>query len=266
MPMVQGWCDPAFKTVHDAFAASFSDRLPDQDREHGAALAAIVDGKILVDLWGGWADKAATRPWTRDTCGVVMSQTKGWTAIVVHSLAEAGLLNLDKPIAEIWPVFAANGKDAITTAHVLDHSAGIPFVQIGTRKLGFDQTRWERAIEEAPALHAPGERHIYHPPHLRLHLRGYRLPRQRKRHFRATVAEGHRPAWPRLDLRRGGGPSVLPGSPFRISGVAAHRSARRRLEPSGEHFHRMARNRITGIEQVVAHTSNLGRSCRRLPK
>jgi CubicO group peptidase (beta-lactamase class C family) len=163
MPMVQGWCDPAFKTVHDAFAASFSDRLPDQDREHGAALAAIVDGKILVDLWGGWADKAATRPWTRDTCGVVMTQTKGWTAIVVHSLAEAGLLNLDKPIAEIWPVFAANGKDAITTAHVLDHSAGIPFVQIGTRKLGFDQTRWERAIEEAPALHAPGERHIYHP-------------------------------------------------------------------------------------------------------
>jgi CubicO group peptidase (beta-lactamase class C family) len=162
MPMVQGWCDPAFKTVQDAFAASFEDRVADQDREHGAALAAIVDGKMVVDLWGGWADKAATRPWTRDTGGVVMSQTKGWTAIVVHSLAEAGLLNLDKPIAEIWPAFAANGKDAITTAHVLDHSAGVPLVRVGTRKLGFDQARWERAIEEATALHAPGERHIYH--------------------------------------------------------------------------------------------------------
>jgi CubicO group peptidase (beta-lactamase class C family) len=94
MAMIQGWCEPAFKRVQDAFAASFSDRLPDQDREHGAALAAIVNGKMVVDLWGGWADKAATRPWTRDTGGVV--------------------------------------------------------------KLGFDQARWERAIEEAPALHAPG--------------------------------------------------------------------------------------------------------------
>jgi len=62
MPMVQGWCDPAFKTAQDAFAASFEDRVADQDREHGAALAAIVDGKMVVDLWGGWADKAATRP------------------------------------------------------------------------------------------------------------------------------------------------------------------------------------------------------------
>jgi CubicO group peptidase (beta-lactamase class C family) len=163
MPMIQGWCDPAFNAVRDAFEASFSGSLADQDREHGAAITAIVDDRMVVDLWGGWADKAGTRPWTRDTAGVVMSQTKGWTGILVHSLAEAGLVNLDKPIAEIWPGFAANDKEAITMAHVLDHSAGVPFVRVGTRELGFDQARWERAIEDAPALHAPGVRHIYHP-------------------------------------------------------------------------------------------------------
>jgi CubicO group peptidase (beta-lactamase class C family) len=160
---VQGWCDPAFKSVKEAFAASFSPGLADADREHGAAITAIVDERVVVDLWGGWADKAGTRPWARDTAGVVMSQTKGWTALVIHTLVEAGMLKLDRPIAELWPAFGANGKDAITMTHLLEHSAGIPFVRIGTRALGFDQDRWERAIEDAPPVHAPGARHIYHP-------------------------------------------------------------------------------------------------------
>jgi len=37
--------------------------------EVGAALAVYVDGDAVVDLWGGYADAARTRPWQRDTIG-----------------------------------------------------------------------------------------------------------------------------------------------------------------------------------------------------
>lgn len=163
MSMIDGWCDPAFQRVRDAFEASFADDRADADRELGAAFAVVVDGRVVVDLWGGWADQKSTRPWARDTACVVMSQTKGWTAILVHALAEAGLVDLERPIARLWPAFGANGKQDITLAHVLEYRSGVPVVQIGTRNLGFDPIRWERALEEAPALHAPGERSIYHP-------------------------------------------------------------------------------------------------------
>jgi CubicO group peptidase (beta-lactamase class C family) len=163
MSMIDGWCDPAFERVRQVFAASFAEDVPDPLREHGAAFAAVVDGRLVVDLWGGWADQAGTRPWTRDTAGVVLSQTKAWTALVVHSLAQAGVVDLEAPIARLWPEFGAHGKDGVTLADVLDYRSGVPVVAIGTRGLGFDQDRWERALEAAPPLHAPGSRRIYHP-------------------------------------------------------------------------------------------------------
>ncbi len=35
--------------------------------ELGATVTVIVKGKAVVDLWGGWADRAHTRRWTWDT-------------------------------------------------------------------------------------------------------------------------------------------------------------------------------------------------------
>jgi predicted O-methyltransferase YrrM len=33
----------------------------------GASLAVNIDGEMVVDLWGGWADEARTVPWAEDT-------------------------------------------------------------------------------------------------------------------------------------------------------------------------------------------------------
>ena len=53
---VDGTCDPAFAAVRDAFAQNFADGL-----ELGASLSISVDGRNVVDLWGGHLDAATTR-------------------------------------------------------------------------------------------------------------------------------------------------------------------------------------------------------------
>src|SRR5690606_39293678 len=68
----------------------------------------------LVDLWGGMADPAAQRPWTRDTVSIVFSCTKGATAICAHVLKSRGLIDYDDPVARFWPEFARHGKGDTT--------------------------------------------------------------------------------------------------------------------------------------------------------
>ncbi len=88
MPQIHGHCDDRFAGVRDAFEENFTDR-----GELGAAVTVLVDGAPVVDLWGGWADAARTRPWERDTVVNVWSTGKGPTALCAHVLADRGLLD-----------------------------------------------------------------------------------------------------------------------------------------------------------------------------
>ncbi|MFF5256231.1 serine hydrolase domain-containing protein [Streptomyces leeuwenhoekii] len=117
---VHGHCDPRFSAVRTAFEENFRDR-----GELGAAVAVLVDGAAVVDLWGGWADAARTRPWQRDTLVNVWSTTKGPVALCAHLLADRGLLDLDAPVAAYWPEFAAAGKEKVLVRHLLSHRAGL---------------------------------------------------------------------------------------------------------------------------------------------
>ena len=96
--MVHGHCDAAFARVRDAFAEALVSGF-----EVGAALAAYVDGREVVDLWGGYADAERTRPWQRDTIVNLYSVGKAVTAICALRLADAGRLDLDAPVARYWP-------------------------------------------------------------------------------------------------------------------------------------------------------------------
>ncbi|MFJ9243513.1 serine hydrolase domain-containing protein [Streptomyces sp. NPDC101776] len=119
-PAIDGHCDPRFTAVRTAFEENFRDR-----DELGAAVAVTVDGETVVDLWGGWADEARTRPWERDTLVNVWSTTKGPTALCAHILADRGLLDLDAQVATYWPEFAAAGKENVLVRHLLSHRAGL---------------------------------------------------------------------------------------------------------------------------------------------
>lgn len=117
---VAGYCDPRFAGVGELFRRNL-----DSGADVGASFCAIIDGEVVVDLWGGWADEARVRPWKRDTIVCVYSTTKTMTALVALVLADRGELDMDAPVARYWPEFAQNGKQGILVRHLLSHSAGL---------------------------------------------------------------------------------------------------------------------------------------------
>jgi CubicO group peptidase (beta-lactamase class C family) len=155
---IHGSCTSRFERVRDAFEQNFALR-----HEVGAAVAAWVDGELVVNLWAGTADAAGTRPWRVDTLATVLSGTKGLTSTCVHQLVERGELDLDAPVARYWPEFGQAGKEAITIAMVMSHRSGV----IGPRKrLPWQQvTDWDFVCEQlaiAEPWWEPGTAQGYH--------------------------------------------------------------------------------------------------------
>ena len=158
MTEVHGHCDDRFAGVREAFEANFRER-----DELGAAVAVFVDGRPVADLWGGWADRARTRPWERDTVVDVWSTTKGVTALCAHLLAERGLLDLDAEVARYWPEFAANGKEGVLVRHLLSHRSGVAGLSepLSARELYDWETTIARLAAQKP-LWEPGSASGYH--------------------------------------------------------------------------------------------------------
>jgi CubicO group peptidase (beta-lactamase class C family) len=118
---VSGTCEPAFAEVRAEFERNLAER-----GEVGASVHVVVDGRPVVDLWGGSVDPEGAEPWEADTAVVVYSCTKGATALSAHLLIDRGLLDLDAPVGDYWPEFATNGKEAATVRMMLNHSVGVP--------------------------------------------------------------------------------------------------------------------------------------------
>lgn len=93
--------------------------------ELGCSLAVVVDGELVCDVWGGWADEAQTRPWEADTITNVWSTTKTMTALSALVLMDRGTLDPNEKVATYWPEFAANGKDQIEVRHLMSHTSGV---------------------------------------------------------------------------------------------------------------------------------------------
>lgn len=102
------------------------DDLVASGTERGLQVAVYADGELVVDAVAGVADPDSGRPVTSGTPFFSYSIGKGVTATAVHVLAEQGVLRYDTTIADVWPEFAVNGKSAITLAHALSQSAGVP--------------------------------------------------------------------------------------------------------------------------------------------
>ena len=156
--MTDGICKPGFERVAEAFAENFRSK-----GEVGASVCLTVGGDIVVDLWGGVADRKTGRAWTRDTVSIVFSCTKGATALCAHVLASRGTLDLDAPVVELWPEFGQKGKEHVTTRMMLDHSAGVPALRDRVKESGPFEWDYmtERLAAEEP-FWPPGTRNGYH--------------------------------------------------------------------------------------------------------
>jgi CubicO group peptidase (beta-lactamase class C family) len=120
MADVHGTCDSRFEGVRETLAKSL-----EAGTDVGASVAVLVEGEPVVDIWGGFADEARTRPWERDTITNVWSTTKTMTFLCALMLADRGQLDFHAPVARYWPEFAAGGKEAVEVRHLMAHSAGL---------------------------------------------------------------------------------------------------------------------------------------------
>lgn len=155
---IEGHCDPRFAPLREAFAENFA-----VEDEVGAAVCVHVGGRPVVDLWGGFSDAARTRRWRRDTLVNAYSVGKGVLAVLVAAVVERGGIELDAPVAKLWPEFAAAGKADVPVRTLLSHRAGLPAVRERLPdQAAYDWDRMCAALAGQEPWWEPGSAHGYH--------------------------------------------------------------------------------------------------------
>lgn len=157
---IDGICDARFAALRDAFAAGFA--APAEQRETGAALCVVLEGHVVADLWGGHRDAAGRLPWQHGTRVNMMSVGKAMLALVTHILADRGVLDLDAPVARLWPEFGASGKHDLRLRWLLDHRAGLPHAAGAVPGEAHDWDRMVARLAAQAPLWEPGTTPCYH--------------------------------------------------------------------------------------------------------
>jgi len=135
-----------FHRLSRAFEHNFSEL-----GELGAACCVWdVERGPIIDLIGGERDRNG-KPWETDTLVLVWSCTKGVAAATCLQAMVREKVALDRPVASVWPEFAANGKEAITISQLLSHQAGLAVLERAIDALDYE------AVEAALAAQAPIE-------------------------------------------------------------------------------------------------------------
>ncbi|KJH51327.1 beta-lactamase [Dictyocaulus viviparus] len=129
----------------------------------GAAFAVYHRGKLVVDLWGGYADESCTRRWNDDTITVLFSCTKSVAAICMAMLVDRGLCDYGDKVVQYWPEFGQHGKHDITIEMILSHRAGLPYFEKSLSLADLtDGLRMATIIEEEKPKYQPGTKTVYH--------------------------------------------------------------------------------------------------------
>ncbi len=132
-------------------------RVVDLVRARGvpAQLCVRRHGRVVVDEAYGCAP---------DALFYLFSTSKPYVALLVHLLAQRGLVDLDEPVARYWPEFGQRGKAAATVRQVLQHRAGVPVARSVARDAlaARDWTRSVRHLERARPSFPPGRVPAYH--------------------------------------------------------------------------------------------------------
>src|SRR6476661_10438585 len=131
--------------------------------ETGLQIAVLRHGRVLADVVSGVADPQTAQPVSPGTLFYAASTAKGVAASLAHVLAERGEITYDLRLADVWPEFAACGKEPATLRHVLLHTAGLPGLPRETTVA--DLCDWDRmcaALAAAEPWWEPGTRFGYH--------------------------------------------------------------------------------------------------------
>lgn len=158
MANTYGYCDPTFTSVRDLLQQNIAN-----NSEVGASLCVNIDGRNVIDLWGGHFDPERTKPWKKDTVTAVWSCSKVVCNLAALTLIDRGLLDPNENVAAYWPEFAARGKENVKVWQIMSHSSGVSgweppiswedvfHLRKSTEKLAAQEPWW-----------TPGERNGYH--------------------------------------------------------------------------------------------------------
>jgi CubicO group peptidase (beta-lactamase class C family) len=95
----------------------------------GGQLVVMREGQVVCDVACGVArGHRGEEPGvfvTSDTRFQVMSASKPFVGLAIALLDDAGLLDVEAPVARYFPEFGQNGKQQITVADVLVHRSGV---------------------------------------------------------------------------------------------------------------------------------------------
>lgn len=159
MTEIHGTAPGRFAAVKDAFAAHFAEGL-----ELGARFTVCLEGEPLIDLIGGFSDRAKTRPWDARTYAPVFSTGKAIMALMMARLVDQGRMDYDTPVSEIWPEFGQAGKEFVTVGELLSHQAGLPgFAESQDASIWYDRERALALLAAQAPMWVPGAASGYHP-------------------------------------------------------------------------------------------------------
>ncbi|CAF1391400.1 unnamed protein product [Rotaria sp. Silwood1] len=133
----------------------------EEQRDLGASVAIYHQGKLVVDLWGGWFDQTQMKPYDNDTLQLVFSTSKGLVAVALALCVQRGLLDYSALVTKYWPEYGQNGKENTTVADILSHRAGLP-LDFSPFEQYFNWTAMIHKLEQAHPMWPPGTAHSYH--------------------------------------------------------------------------------------------------------
>lgn len=124
--------DPRWQAVAK-IAAARGRRFQLTVLRHGIPLVRIAEGCSPTDLF--W----------------LFSAGKPFIAVLLERLADQGVVDLDAPVAFVWPEFARRGKADITLRQVMQHRTGMPTAgsSVGDALAMSSASRTRRRIERA---------------------------------------------------------------------------------------------------------------------
>lgn len=156
---VHGTVELGFELVEQAFRRNFEEGF----EQYGNAFAVYHNNRLVVDLWGGYADKESEYPWQSDTLSVFWSTTKSVAALCVSVLVDRGVVKYEDLVTKYWPEFGKHGKGNITIEMMLSHQAGIPCIDAEiTAEIVSDLTKLCKIIEDQKPQLPPGRGFAYH--------------------------------------------------------------------------------------------------------
>ena len=127
-----------------------------------AQMSLAWQGELLLNCaWGDVNTDAGIQKATPTTLYVAFSTTKAVVAAGIWKLLAQGLLSEDDPVSRFVPGFDSRGKERVTVAHLLTHTAGFP-------NAPFDSKSWPNQAERNKAFGdwrvdwEPGSRFHYH--------------------------------------------------------------------------------------------------------